>query len=133
MDAYQQARSEYEACQSELEIAGFELDVARAALIHGTHRESSADWNFPIKSPISGRVLRVFQGSTTIVNPGDQIPEVGAATDLEVEVDVLSRDAVRIRSGNRVLLEQWGENTPLAARVHRIEPSAFTKVSALWN
>ena len=57
--------------------------------------------------------------------------EVGDPTDLEVEVDVLSTDAVRIRPGSRVLLEQWGGGAPIAAQVRLIEPSAFTKVSAL--
>ena len=76
-------------------------------------------------------MLRVFQESAKTVNAGDQILEVGEPTDLEVEVDVLSRDAVRIRPGNRVMLEQWGGGDPLAARVRLIEPSAVTKISAL--
>ena len=76
-------------------------------------------------------MLRVFQESATIVNPGDRILEIGEPADLEVEVDVLSRDAVRIRPGSRVMLEQWGGSESIAARVRLIEPSAFTKVSAL--
>lgn len=129
--AFQQAGNDYEAARFELEIAGFELDVAKAALTHGTNDANSKDWSFPITSPISGNVLRVFQESATIVNAGDRILEVGDPTDLEVEVDVLSRDAVRIRPGNRVMLEQWGGGASLAAQVRLIEPSAFTKVSAL--
>lgn len=129
--AFEHARNEYEASRFEVDIAGFELDVAKAALTHGTNHEATADWSFPLRSPISGQVLRVFQESTTIVNPGDRILEVGDPTDLEVEVDVLSQDAVRIRAGSRVMLEQWGGSAPIAARVRRIEPSAFTKVSAL--
>lgn len=129
--AFQQAGNDYEAARFEVEIAGFELDVARAALTHGTDDSSNHDWSFPLTSPISGRVLRVFQESATIVNAGDRILEVGDPTDLEVEVDVLSRDAVRIRPGSRVMLEQWGGGIPLAAQVRLIEPSAFTKVSAL--
>lgn len=129
--AFQQAGNEYEASRFEVEIAGFELEVARAALTHGTDGKPSGDWSFPLTSPISGRVLRVFQESATIVNPGDQILEIGDPADLEVEVDVLSRDAVRIRPGGRVMLEQWGGSESIAARVRLIEPSAFTKVSAL--
>jgi len=129
--ALQQAGNEYEASRFEVEIAGFELEVARAALTHGTDGKPSGDWSFPLTSPISGRVLRVFQESATIVNPGDQILEIGDTADLEVEVDVLSRDAVRIRPGGRVMLEQWGGSESIAARVRLIEPSAFTKVSAL--
>lgn len=129
--AFQQAGNDFEAARFELQIAGFELDVAKAALTHGSDGTDSKDWSFPITSPISGNVLRVFQESATIVNAGDRILEVGDPTDLEVEVDVLSRDAVRIRAGNRVMLEQWGGGASLAGRVRLIEPSAFTKVSAL--
>jgi HlyD family secretion protein len=129
--AFQQATNDYEATRFEVEIAGFELEVAKAALTHGTDDKPSGDWSFPLTSPISGRVLRVFQESATIVNPGDRILEIGDPGDLEVEVDVLSRDAVRIRPGSRVMLEQWGGHDPISARVRLIEPSAFTKVSAL--
>ena len=128
---FRQAGNDYSAAQFEIEIAGFELDVAKAALSRGTGDKQANEWNFPVKSPISGRILRVFQESATIVNAGDRILEVGDPTDLEVEVDVLSTDAVRIRPGSRVMLEQWGGNKPLPARVRLIEPSAFTKVSAL--
>lgn len=129
--AFQQATNDYEATRFEVEIAGFELEVAKAALTHGTDDKPSGDWSFPLTSPISGRVLRVFQESATIMNPGDRILEIGDPGDLEVEVDVLSRDAVRIRPGSRVMLEQWGGHDPISARVRLIEPSAFTKVSAL--
>ena len=128
---FQQAANDCEAARFELEIAGFELDVAKAALIQGASDSSNNGWSFPVTSPISGRVLRVFQESATIVNAGDRILEVGESTDLEVEVDVLSRDAVRIRPGARAMLEQWGGGDSLAARVRLIEPSAFTKISAL--
>ncbi len=128
---FQKAGNEYEATRFEVDIARFELDVAKAALTRGTDGNSSDDWSFPITSPISGSVLRVFQESATIVNAGDRILEVGDPRDLEVEVDVLSRDAVRIRPGCRVMLEQWGGSEPIAARVRLVEPSAFTKVSAL--
>jgi len=57
--------------------------------------------------------------------------EVGDATDLEVRIEVLSRDGVAIKPGARVMLEQWGGAEPLAARVRLVEPSAFTKISAL--
>lgn len=100
--AFQQAENDFEAARFEVEIAGFELKVAKAALTHGTEENSSKDLSFPVTSPISGRVLRVFQESATIVNASDRSLVVGEPTDLEVEVDVLSRDAVRIRQDSRV-------------------------------
>lgn len=129
--AFLQATNDYDAAEYEGEIAKFELDVARAALLQGTGKAGGDVEYFPVTSPISGRVLNVFQESATIVKAGERILEVGDPQDLEVEVDVLSTDAVRVRAGARVMLEQWGGGKPLAARVRLIEPSAFTKVSAL--
>jgi HlyD family secretion protein len=86
---------------------------------------------FEIRSPINGKVLRVFQESATIVNPGSQLLELGNIADLEIVIDVLSTDAVRVPPGARVSLVHWGGDEPLAARVRLVEPSAFTKISSL--
>src|SRR5690606_22410291 len=93
----------------------------------------SAEGNgqFLIKAPISGRVLRLMQESATIATPGMELVEIGDPLDLEVVVDVLSSDAVRIEPGAMALLEQWGGEEPLSARVRLVEPSGFTKISAL--
>jgi HlyD family secretion protein len=72
----------------------------------------------------------VQQESATIVSPGTPIIELGDPTDLEVEAEILSRDAVNIQAGAEVMVEQWG-GAAVPARVRRIEPAAFTKVSAL--
>jgi HlyD family secretion protein len=113
-------------------IARFELEQAKAALIHTQETSNSIDEpRFEIRSPITGRVLRVIQESAGYVEPGTKLIEVGDAADLEVEVDVLSTDAVRVRPGNSVIIEQWGGERPLHGYVRRIEPSGFTKISAL--
>jgi HlyD family secretion protein len=88
-------------------------------------------WNFPIYSPITGRVLRVLQESSAVVTPGTSLVELGDPSDLEVEIDVLSRDAVKIHPGNTVYLEHWGGVKPLVGRVRVVEPSGFTKISTL--
>ena len=88
-------------------------------------------WNFPIRSPIGGRVLRVFQESSAVVAPGASLLELGDPTDFEVEIDVLSRDAVKIKPGALVYLEHWGGDRALQGRVRLVEPSAFTKISTL--
>ncbi|TWU29612.1 efflux RND transporter periplasmic adaptor subunit [Bythopirellula polymerisocia] len=119
------------------EIARFELDQARAALIRSRPPSENPPlaenngWNFPIRSPIDGRVLRVFQQSSAVVNAGTPLLEVGDPTDLEVEIDVLSRDAVKVEPGALVLLEHWGGDRVLQGRVKIVEPSAFTKISTL--
>jgi len=124
------------------EISRFELDQARAALLRsrpstsGVSEEDEAPdnnngRNFTIHSPIDGRVLRVFQESSAVVMPGTSLLELGDPTDLEVEIDVLSRDAVKIRPEALVLLEHWGGEKTLQGRVRLVEPAAFTKISTL--
>jgi HlyD family secretion protein len=73
----------------------------------------------------------LLQESATIVAPGAQILEIGDPADLEIEAEILSRDAVTIKPGALVTVEQWGSDVPAKARVRRVEPAAFTKVSAL--
>jgi HlyD family secretion protein len=120
-------------------IAEYELRMAKAVLIH-TQDPVTAEqeeytginpYRFPVLSPISGKVLRVMQESATIVMAGAPLLELGDPTDLEIELDVLSTDAVKIKPGARVAVEHWGGEHPLAGTVRLIEPSAFTKVSAL--
>ena len=118
------------------EIARFELEQAKAALIRSRPQERAVPspgggWNFMIRSPISGRVLRVMQESSAVVTAGMPLLEVGDPRDLEVEIDVLSRDAVRIPAGAKVLLEHWGGSKVLEGSVRLVEPSAFTKISTL--
>lgn len=109
-------------------VSTFELEQARAALDQG---RTGGGQPYKILSPVTGQVLRVLQESETAVKAGQDLLEVGDAGDLEVVVDVLSRDAVRMGPGTKMLLEQWGGGEPLEARVRLVEPSGFTKISAL--
>jgi HlyD family secretion protein len=84
-----------------------------------------------VKAPITGRVLRVIEESSRAVSPGSPLMELGDPADLEVVIEVLSRDGAVIQPGTRVDLEQWGGAESLHARVRLVEPAAFTKVSAL--
>ncbi len=84
-----------------------------------------------LRSPIEGRVLRVFEESETVVAPGTPLLELGDPAQLEVVADFLSEDAVRIAPGRRAFVEGWGGDEALAARVRHVEPLGFTKVSAL--
>ena len=76
-------------------------------------------------------MLRVLQESAAVVTPGTPLVELGDPDDLEVEIDVLSRDAVKIHPGDLVFLEHWGGDRPLEGRVRTVEPSGFTKISTL--
>jgi len=134
--AYRTATAQLRSARHNQEIAKFELDQARAALMRSVpggdqEKTTNGNWDFTIRSPIDGRILRVFQESSAVVSSGTSLLELGDPSDLEVEIDVLSRDAVKIRPGAHVLLEHWGGEKTLQGRVRLVEPSAFTKVSTL--
>lgn len=82
-------------------------------------------------APVSGTVLTVFARSEQAVAAGMHIAEIGDTSDLEIVVDLLSADAVKIRPGAQATIRDWGGEQALAATVHRVDPAAFTKVSAL--
>jgi HlyD family secretion protein len=112
-----------------LQVAEYELSQAKAALIQ--MQSPSGGTTIEIRSPVSGRILKVMQESATVVTPGMAIVEVGDPNDLEIEAEILSRDAVAIKPGADVSIEQWGGDKPLPGRVRLVEPAAFTKISAL--
>ncbi len=85
----------------------------------------------PVASPVSGRVLRLAEKSERVVQPGTVLVTVGDPAALEVIVDVLSNDAVRVKPGMRMLLTGWGGDRVVEATVRTVEPAAFRKVSAL--
>jgi HlyD family secretion protein len=119
---------EARAAEFAFKVAEFELQQAQAVLRRGAG--SSAE-PLVITSPVGGKILRVLQESARVVPAGFALMEIGDPTDLELRIEVLSRDGVAVRPGARVLLEQWGGPEPLQARVRHVEPSAFTKISAL--
>ncbi len=116
------------------EMREFELETARARLIQpGDERRLTVAEDgccVPVTAPVTGVVLAVLEESETVVDPGAPLVEVGDPADLEVVVDVLSRDAVRVAEGARATIEGWG-GPPLEATVRRVEPAGFTKISAL--
>lgn len=84
-----------------------------------------------IRAPVGGRVLRVFEESARVVTLGMPLLQIGDPADLEIVIEVLSRDGAAIFPGTKVELEQWGGPGALQAQVRLVEPAAFTKVSAL--
>jgi len=84
-----------------------------------------------VAAPSDGVVLKRLRESESIVPPGDPLLEIGDPTLLEIVSDLLSTDAVRVKAGARTIVEQWGGDKTLDARVRRVEPAGFTKISAL--
>lgn len=124
---------ELEAARYAEQAAAHDVAVARAALLQvrdgAAGKPSARRWE--VRTPVAGQILKVMQESESIVAVGAPLLEVGQPADLEVVVDVLSTDAVQIKPGAPVRLLRWGKAEPLEGRVRRVEPAAFTKVSAL--
>lgn len=126
------ARAQREAASAHFLVstAEHELQAAQAVLAYGKG-PGVPGTELELASPVDGVVLRTHFESARPVQSGEPLLEVGNPDGMEVEVDVLSSDAVRLRPGMAVELLRWGETKPLSGKVGRIEPGGFTKVSAL--
>jgi HlyD family secretion protein len=136
--ALEQARSadvtaaqELDAAKYSVQVAASDLKAARAGLVGIDTEPGSPRPLIQLRSPVGGRVLRVVEKSERVVQAGTPIVILGEPSQLEIVADVLSTDAVKIHPGAPVLLEGWGGDRPIRARVRLVEPSGFTKVSAL--
>jgi HlyD family secretion protein len=138
------SRGEVELALSRRAAAEGELGQSTAAVAAATHTlqearaallGSSGGPNRPsavlVRAPLAATVLRVLQESERVVISGTPLVELGDPGQLEVVVDLLSSDAVRVPFGARVEIDQWGGSDPLHGRVRLIEPAGFTKISAL--
>lgn len=137
--AQDRARSEWQrgqaaklAADHAATVARYELDVARAALARtaGLGGGRAAD-TVTVRSPVDAQILKLVRESEGAVQAGQPLVEIGNPEALEVEVEVLSTQAVKIAPGTRVRFDRWGGDAALAGVVRVVEPSAFTKVSAL--
>jgi len=128
--ALQAAQRDLDAAVQSRHVAQHELEAARAALT-AVRGPAAAAGGFAVRSPVAGRVLRVPAASETTVALGTPLLEVGDTTRLEVVAELLTTDALQARPGAPVRIERWGGSRDLEGRVRSVEPSAFTKVSAL--
>lgn len=123
------AAAESRSARFSLTSAQHEMEAARTALQFGA--ASAGGEPVVVRAPVAGRVLSIPHKSEGVVAGGQALIEIGDPSALEVEVDVLSADAVRIHPGTKVVFNRWGGEGSLEGEVHLIEPVAFTKVSAL--
>lgn len=130
---HETARAELARANATLEMRGFELERAKAQLMRAGELAPPVDGCdcIAVKAPVNGEILRVLQESEGVVQAGAPLVEIGDPQDLEIVADLLSQDAVKVRVGQRVIIESWGGDADLEGVVERIEPWAFTKVSAL--
>lgn len=114
-----------------VEVARYELNAAKSVIDYKTGETPQAAERIKVRSPITGRILKVEHKCAGPVTTGAPLMEVGDPSVLEVEVDVLSADAVKIKPGMKVLFDRWGGKNPLQGTVRNVEPVGFTKASAL--
>jgi HlyD family secretion protein len=109
------------------------LKAAQAELLQpeSTGDEASEACQICIYSPVNGYVLRILHKSERIIPAGTALVEIGDPKDLEVNIEMLSTNAVKVKTGDKAFIKRWGGIEDLAAIVTVIEPSGFTKISAL--
>jgi len=132
--AFKTRAAAVETFKAKLRMREFDLVRARLQLVPPGERARQQLGScacVTVRSPVSGSVLQIFHKSAGVVQPGQQLLEVGDPRKLEIVVDLLSSDAVRTKPGQRVIIEGWGGKTPLTGRLSRVEPLGKTKVSAL--
>lgn len=115
-----------------LDVRRRELESAKANLIQRAEGQPRSEaCCIQLRAPVSGRVLKIHTESEQVVPAGKPLIEIGDPSNLEIVVNLLSRDAVRVEPGATGWVDSWGGPGLLKARVVRVNPTAFTKVSAL--
>ena len=125
------AREAVRAAESNIAVAEAELERARTSLIQASAALPMEGNVVVLRSPITGVVLQRLRESEAVVPSGEPLLEIADPEKLEIVSDMLSTDAVRIKPGDPVLIEQWGGERSLRGTVRRVEPFGFTKISAL--
>lgn len=125
------ARQQVETAKAQLDARQHDLEVAEARLREPGSTTGEQDCCVVVTAPVNGTVLRVPVESEQIVQAGTPLVEIGNPLDTEIAVDLLSTDAVQVKIGAPARISGWGGDGELKARVRRIDPAAFTKVSAL--
>jgi len=115
--------------QSRLEAAEVRLLQPEEGSL--ANRKANLNCQICIHSPVDGRVLRILHKSESIVPVGTALVEIGDPADLEVKIEMLSTNVVRVEVGDAALIKRWGGGDNIRARVRVIEPSGYTKISAL--
>ena len=126
-------KAELATARAALRMRESELERARALLLSPVTaaRKFEACDCVVLTAPVSGQILHIHQESEGVVQSAQALVEIGDPRDLEIVVDLLSEDAVKVEEGQRVFIEDWGGAEALSGQVRRVEPTGFTKVSAL--
>lgn len=131
--AYKTTRAALATAQAGLQMRVYELERSKALMLSPseTQTQHGSCQCVSITAPVSGRILKVLNKSEGVVMAGTSLLEIGNPEDLEIVVELLSFDAVKVEPGQVVNIKNWGGSQPLTGRVNRIEPIGFMKISAL--
>ena len=129
--AEKRAAKEVAGARFKVQSAEAEIARARAGLIsiEETHEKSSRI--VELHSPVASRILRILEPSEHVVTAGTPIVSLSNPSKIEIVIDLLSTDAVKVKPGAAVSIEGWGGPKALRARIRMVEPYGFTKISAL--
>jgi HlyD family secretion protein len=126
------ARAGQRSGKAAVEVSRSELARAKAILQDfNTDKRTSGSNKVYVSTPASGSIFRIYKESEGAVNVGEPLMEIGNSKNLEIRVEVLSSDAVKIKKGTVVLIKRWGGEGTLEGVVRVVEPSGFTKISSL--
>ncbi|MDP4529511.1 efflux RND transporter periplasmic adaptor subunit [Alkalimonas delamerensis] len=128
---WQRAQAAERVATAAVEVARYEVENARAVLAITDGSRSGEERLLKVLAPVNGLVLQRQRCCEGVIMAGAPVLTLGDLNQLEVQVDLLSADAVRVRPGMPVELERWGGDSSLQGLVRRIEPAGFTRVSAL--
>ncbi|MGA7615331.1 MAG: efflux RND transporter periplasmic adaptor subunit [Thermoanaerobaculia bacterium] len=123
------ARRDLDAATSRARASRYQLEEARAALLGTSGGQASTP--IELRSPVSGRVLTIPERSARVVAAGEPIASIANPSRIELVVEVLSADAVKVDPGDEIIVEEWGGDRPLHGHVREVEPAGYTKISAL--
>lgn len=126
-------KAELETSQSNLKVMESRLEAARASLQQPGESKNGVATNCQIcvKTPVDGKVLRILHKSEGVIQQGTPLAEIGNPQDLEIVIEMLSTNAVRVKVGDLAHIKRWGGEDNINARVRVVEPSGYTKISAL--
>ncbi len=130
---YKTKAASVKTAQASIKARESELAQAKARLVTPITVQNSGEECkcLSLFAPASGKILRVLHESEGVIEAGDVLVEIGDTSDLEIVVDFLSIDAVQIKPGQQVAIEEWGGEAYLNGVVNKVEPFGYTKVSSL--
>ena len=130
---FKTSRAALATAQAALQMRSFEHERMKAELLSPatTQNQRGRCQCLNIMAPVSGRILKIIHQSEGVVSAGTPLVEIGDPADIEIVIELLSSDAVKVEPGQLVEIRNWGGEGLLSGRVNRIEPVGFKKISAL--